>query len=220
MVEPGHRWVYAGRAMTSASSYREANRARLRDSLIAAARALTITHGWDRVRMADVAKSAGVSRQTVYNEFEGRSGLAEALAAAEIEQFVAAVRKELFAHGGDVRGAAYAAILHTLRETAGNPFVRAVLTSAHGGADELLPYLTTRSDLLLRAAGAVVREWATAHAPDVEPAVVELASESIIRLTVSHIVLPLASPVASATDLAEVFVRLLQRPADAARRER
>ncbi|MEV4641281.1 TetR family transcriptional regulator [Actinoplanes sp. NPDC049548] len=196
--------------MTSAPSSREANRARLRDSLIAAARELTIAHGWDQVRMVDVAKAVGVSRQTVYNEFEGRSGLGEALASAEIEQFVAAVRKELFAHGADVRAAAYAAILHTLQEAAGNPLVRAILTSARGGADELLPYLTTRSDLVLQAAGAVVQEWAEAHLPDTGPGVIELASESIVRLTVSHVVFPLASPATSATALAEVFVRLLR----------
>ncbi|MEV4706356.1 TetR family transcriptional regulator [Actinoplanes sp. NPDC049316] len=196
--------------MTSAPSYREATRARLRESLIAAARALTVAHGWDNVRMADVASAAGVSRQTVYNEFEGRPGLAEALATAEIRHFVAAVREELLAHGPDVRAAAHAAILHTLREAEVNPLVRAVLTSARGGADELLPYLTTRSGLVLEAAGAVIEEWAAAHLPDAGPGVVRLAAESIVRLTVSHIVLPLAEPATTATALAEVFVRLLR----------
>ena len=196
--------------MTSVPSYREASRARLRESLIAAARDLTVAHGWDHVRMVDVAKSAGVSRQTVYNEFEGRSGLAQALAIAEIQHFVAVVRKELFANGDDIRGAAYAAILHTLQEAEGNPLVRAILTSARGGADELLPFLTTRSELVLEAAGAVVEEWAGVHLPHAEPSVVKLASESIIRLTVSHIVLPLTSPATSAEALAEVFVRLLR----------
>ncbi|UQU62444.1 TetR family transcriptional regulator [Couchioplanes caeruleus] len=196
--------------MTSASSYREATRARLRESLVAAARALTVAQGWEHVRMADVASAAGVSRQTVYNEFEGRPGLAEALATAEIRHFVAAVREELFAHGADVRAAAHAAILHTLREAETNPLVRAILTSARGGADELFPFLTTRSGIVLEAAGAVIEEWAAAHLPDADPAVVHLAAESIIRLTVSHIVLPLGDPAGSATALAEVFVRLLR----------
>ncbi|OJF15640.1 TetR/AcrR family transcriptional regulator [Couchioplanes caeruleus] len=196
--------------MTSAPSYRAANRTRLRESLIAAARELTIAHGWENVRMVDVAKCVGVSRQTVYNEFEGRSGLAQALALTEVEHFVAAVRKELFAQGADVRGAAYAAILHSLQEAADNPLVRAILTSARGGADELLPYLTTRAEAVLQAAGAAVQEWAAAHLPDADPATLSLAGESIIRLTVSHIVLPLAPPATAAADLAEVFVRLLR----------
>lgn len=196
--------------MASAHSYREANRARLRDCLITAARELAIAHGWEHVRMVDVAAAVGVSRQTVYNEFESRTGLGEALAVRETQQFVAAVRKELFDHEGDVRAAAYAAILHALEEAAGNSLVRAVLTSARGGKDELLPYLTTRSEIVLHAAGAVVEEWAAAYVPELDPAAVALASESIVRLTVSHIVLPLSPPTTSATALAEVFVRLLR----------
>jgi AcrR family transcriptional regulator len=196
--------------MESIPPYREANRARLRGTLVHAARELAVTHGWANVRMAQVASAAGVSRQTVYNEFDSRAGLAEALALHEIEQFTSEVRTRLFAHGGDIRAAGHAAILHTLREAASNPLVHAILTSARGGTDELLPYLTTRSGALLAAAGSVIEEWAAAHLPDVEPATVTLAAESIVRLTVSHIILPLASPAESADALAEVLVRLLR----------
>ncbi|KUL22386.1 TetR/AcrR family transcriptional regulator [Actinoplanes awajinensis] len=193
--------------MESAPSYRDANRARLRDSLVDAARELTVRHGWGRVRMADVAKAAGVSRQTVYNEFDGRDGLAQALAAREIERFTVAVRERLREHGADVRAAAHAAILHTLTEADQNPLVRSILA---GAPDELLPFLTTRSDLLLSAAGAVIDEWAAASLPDADPAVVALAGESIVRLTVSHVVRPSADTATAASALAEVFVRLLR----------
>jgi hypothetical protein len=85
--------------------------------------------------------------------------------------------------------------------------IRSILTSARGGADELLPYLTTRSDLVLAAARAVIEEWAVAHLPGTDATV---AGESIVRLTVSHIVLPTGSPEATADALADVFVRLLR----------
>ena len=196
--------------MERPSSYRADNRNRLRDALITAARDLTVARGWENVRMADVAAAAGVSRQTVYNEFEGRPGLAEALAHREIEAFTAGIREHLSAHGADVRAAGYAAVRHTLEEAAANPLVRAILTSARGGADELLPYLTTRADVVLAAAGEVVRDWAVAHLPDVDDARVAVAAESIIRLTVSHIVLPLAPPAQTARVLADVLVRLLR----------
>ena len=191
-------------------SYRDANRARLHDALVSAARELAVANGWDKVRMADVAKAAGVSRQTVYNEFGGRSGLAEALALREIEQFTAAVRARLLAHGSDIRAAGYAAISHTLDEATRNPLIKSILTSARGGADELLPYLTTRSDLVLTAACAVIEEWAGACLPGTDAAMVALAGESIVRLTVSHVVLPTGSPEAAADALTEVFVRLLR----------
>ncbi|GIE29429.1 putative transcriptional regulator, TetR family protein [Actinoplanes italicus] len=195
--------------METAPSYRDTTRARLRDSLVSAARELTVANGWDRVRMVDVARAAGVSRQTVYNEFGGRDGLAEAVVVREIEWFAAAVRSELFAHGGDARAAVHAAVLHTLREAASNTLVRAILTSTGGGADELLPFLTTRSGAVLGLAGEVVAEWAGAHLPGSDPAVVAFAGDSLIRLTVSHIMLPSATLEGTAESLADLFVRLI-----------
>ncbi|GIM95984.1 TetR family transcriptional regulator [Paractinoplanes toevensis] len=196
--------------MEATSSYRESNRARLRQALIRAARDLTVEHGWESVRMVDVATAVGVSRQTVYNEFDGRAGLAEALAVSEVRQFAQRIRTELFTRGGDIRAAGYAAIVLTLQEAAGNPLVRAVLTSTRGGADELLPYLTTRSEIVLTEAGDVLREWAAAFLPDTPPDTVALAIDAVIRLTVSHIILPRDTPTGTATSLAEIFVRLLQ----------
>ncbi|MEV0902174.1 TetR family transcriptional regulator [Actinoplanes sp. NPDC049802] len=196
--------------MNSRPSYREASRARLRDILISATRDLAVERGWENVRIADVAHAAGVSRQTVYNEFDGRAGLAQELALREIDHFVTEVRSRLFDHGNDVRAAGHAAILYTLQEAARNPLVHAILTSVRGGADELLPYLTTRSGAVLAAAGAVIEEWAGVHLPDLDPTAVALAAESIVRLTISHIILPLASPAESANVLAEVFVRMMR----------
>ena len=196
--------------MDSTSSYRESNRARLRLALIRAARDLTVQHGWESVRMVDVASAVGVSRQTVYNEFDGRAGLAEALAVSEVQQFAQRIRGELFARGPDVRAAGYATIVLTLDEAARNPLVKAVLTSSRGGADELLPYLTTRSEIVLTEAGEVLREWAAAFLPGTPPEVTGPAIDAVVRLTVSHIMLPGDTPAATATALADVFVRLLR----------
>lgn len=160
--------------------------------------------------MADVADATGVSRQTVYNEFDGKAGLAQALASAEIDGFVATVRADLFEHGPDVRQAAQAAILHALTSAAGNPLIKAILTSARGGADELLPYLTTRSELVLTAATAAIRDWARSFLPELDEAVVVTAAELVVRLTVSHIVLPSASPERTAGVLADVLVRMVR----------
>nr|WP_296067620.1 TetR family transcriptional regulator [uncultured Actinoplanes sp.] len=196
--------------MNATPSHPEPSRTRLQDALVAAARELTVANGWANVRMVDVAKAAGVSRQTVYNEFGSRQALAEALAIGEVRSFAAAVREELFAHGGDPRAAARATVLRVLTEAAANPLVRGILAGAGGGADELLPYLTTRSGIVLEAAGDVVRDWIGVHLPGLGDDAAALAAESIIRLTVSHIVLPSSSPEASADALAEVFVRLLR----------
>jgi AcrR family transcriptional regulator len=179
-------------------------RRHVRDAIVDAARELTVARGWDAVRMADVAAAAGVSRQTVYNEYATKAGLADALAQREIDRFVADVRAALYAHGDDVAAAAYAAISHTLREAAANPLIKAILTSARGGSDSLLPYLTTRAEGVLIAAAGVLQEWAADHLPGVDVERMAFGAESIIRLVVSHIVLPLAPPEQTAEKLADL----------------
>ena len=178
--------------------------------MVTAARDLTAEQGWEHVRMVDVAKAVGVSRQTVYSEFSDRSGLAEALAFTEIQRFVEAVRTDLFTHGGDVFAASRAAILTVLTEAAESPLVRGIVTNGRVGADELLPYLTTRADVVLTVAGEVVTEWITRYRPEITPPAAASAADTIVRLTISHVVLPSAPPQATADVLAGVFQRLLQ----------
>lgn len=173
-----------------------------------AARALTIATGWDAVRMGGVATAAGVSRQTVYNEFGSKAGLAEALARHEVDRFVGDVREALRAHGSDMRAGAYAAIAHTLTSAADNPLVKAILTSARGGSDELLPYLTTRAEVVLDEASDALLTWAGDHLPGADEAATTFAADAIVRLVVSHIVLPRSPIDQTATALADLAVHL------------
>ncbi|SCG63170.1 TetR/AcrR family transcriptional regulator [Micromonospora humi] len=179
-----------------------------RDAIVEAARAQTVAGGWDGVRMGAVAEAAGVSRQTLYNEFGTKAGLAEALARHEVDRFVGEVRAALAEHGADVHAAASAAIRRTLASAADNPLVKAILTSARGGSDELLPYLTTRADLVLAESTAALLEWAGRHLPDADPAALAFAADSIVRLVVSHIVLPGAPVDETAGKLADLAVHL------------
>ncbi|MDG4837256.1 TetR family transcriptional regulator [Micromonospora sp. WMMD967] len=180
----------------------------VRDSIVDAARALTVATGWDGVRMGAVASAAGVSRQTVYNEFGSKAGLAEALARREVDTFVGDVRAALLAHGADVRAGAYAAIAHTLTTAAENPLVKAILSSARGGSDELLPYLTTRAEVVLTEASGALIDWAGDHLPGADQAALAFAADTTVRLVVSHIVLPRAPIDQTATTLADLAVHL------------
>lgn len=193
--------------MTSPAGYRDVARQHLRDTIINAARDLTIAHGWDNVRMAQVAARTGVSRQTVYNEFDSKAGLAEALAQREAERFIAGVRASLFAHAGDVRAGAHAAILYVLRDAASDPLIKAILAGTRGGPDPLLPFLTTRAQMVLTAATAVLREWAAEHLPGISTERRSFAAESIVRLVVSHMVLPTAPAEHTAERLADAIAR-------------
>ncbi|MFI5427330.1 TetR/AcrR family transcriptional regulator [Aeromicrobium sp. UC242_57] len=52
----------------------------VRIRLLDAAHGIIESDGWNTVTMARIAEVAGVSRQTVYNEFGTKHGLAEQLA--------------------------------------------------------------------------------------------------------------------------------------------
>ncbi|WP_240528661.1 TetR/AcrR family transcriptional regulator [Streptomyces humi] len=69
-----------------------------RESLLDAAYAALARRPWAAVRMVDVAAAAGVSRQTLYNEFGGKEGLARALVRREADGYLAGVERALGSH--------------------------------------------------------------------------------------------------------------------------
>ncbi|WP_327704813.1 TetR/AcrR family transcriptional regulator [Streptomyces decoyicus] len=109
-----------------------------RESLLDAAYTALMNRPWAAVRMVDVAAAAGVSRQTLYNEFGSKEGLARALVRRETESYLAGVARAL-ARGasaagtrGDAAGRVVAAAAWTLRTARANPLVRAALTGCWG----------------------------------------------------------------------------------------
>ncbi|MER5827018.1 helix-turn-helix domain-containing protein, partial [Streptomyces mirabilis] len=69
-----------------------------RESLLDAAYTALAHRPWSTVRMVDVAAVAGVSRQTLYNEFGSKEGLARALVRREADGFLAGVERALATH--------------------------------------------------------------------------------------------------------------------------
>jgi AcrR family transcriptional regulator len=66
-----------------------------RESLLDAACTALARRPWSAVRMVDVAAAAGVSRQTLYNEFGSKDGLARALVRREADGYLAGVERAL-----------------------------------------------------------------------------------------------------------------------------
>ncbi|MFE0456654.1 TetR/AcrR family transcriptional regulator [Streptomyces sp. NPDC058914] len=98
-----------------------------RESLLDAAFTALARRPWAAVRMVDVAASAGVSRQTLYNEFGSKEGLARALVRREADGYLAGVERALAQHG-DARERLTAAAEWTTSAARGNVLVRAMLT--------------------------------------------------------------------------------------------
>ncbi|MFE9625842.1 TetR/AcrR family transcriptional regulator [Streptomyces sp. NPDC006527] len=177
-----------------------------RESLLDAAFTALARRPWAAVRMVDVAASAGVSRQTLYNEFGSKEGLARALVRREADGYLAGVERVLAQHG-DAREKLTAAAEWTTSAARGNVLVRAMLT---GCWSERLPSPTLsavpsstsvpaqrRADGPLPSPGdlvATVRDRAVAAlaGPGATPDTGELARscEIAVRLALSCVAAP------------------------------
>ncbi|MEV6110217.1 TetR family transcriptional regulator [Streptomyces sp. NPDC051940] len=191
--------------------FRQAVRTLLRDQVLDAAYQQVTAEGWSRLSVAGIARIAGVSRQTVYNEFGSNSKdvIGLALVEREAERFLLGIQRELDANRAELLSAARAGVGYVLRQAADNPLIKSVLTAARGGQDdELLAYLTTRPEPVFDTATAMLDAYAADAWPEVDAQSRGLAVETIVRLTVSHIVQPSASPEESADRIARITVRV------------
>lgn len=98
-----------------------------RESLLDAAYTALVRRPWSAVRMVDVAAAAGVSRQTLYNEFGSKDGLARALVRREADGYLAGVDRALAGHS-DTRDRLSATAEWTASAARDNVLVRAMLT--------------------------------------------------------------------------------------------
>ncbi len=106
---------------------REARVPAARESLLDAARTALARRPWSAVRMVDVAASAGVSRQTLYNEFGSKEGLARALVRREADGYLAGVDRAL-SGAGDPCERLTATAEWMMSAAHDNALVRAMLT--------------------------------------------------------------------------------------------
>jgi AcrR family transcriptional regulator len=159
-----------------------------------------------------VASRAGVSRQTLYNEFGSKDGLAVAMSVAQTEWFLGRTQAELDAHPDDPIAGIRAAVTFTLQAGADDPLLKAALSGARGSND-LLPLLTTRAEPLLTASRRQLTSYLNEHWPQLAHRDVSVVADSLIRLTVSHLVLPLSPSETVAEQLAELAARALHLPA-------
>jgi AcrR family transcriptional regulator len=176
-----------------------------RDALLDAAYDAAVAGTWSRTRMADVAAAAGVSRQTLYNAFGSKDGIAAALSARETERFLAGVARAIEG-AADAVTAVRAAVAWTLAAAADNRLLKAVLT---GTTPEFLPFLTTRADAVYAVAVDRIAGHLSVRRPDVDRERLALAAEVSVRLTVSYLVSPSGPPDAAATRVATVVGRVL-----------
>lgn len=183
-------------------SYQVAARALLRDTLLDAVGALMDERGWNDVPMAEVARRAGVSRQTLYNEFGDRGGLAQAYVLREAERFLEDVERAIASRPDDPRGAVAAAFEVFLTAASHHPIVHAIAT---GQGEGLLALVTTGDSPVVelgtaRLIGALTEGWPHLRAEDAQA-----VAECVVRLGISYATLPTGPPRRTAQNLAKVL---------------
>ncbi len=188
--------------MTVRVPYAEATKALLRDTLLTAAGDVLRERSWPDTTMADVAKAAGVSRQTLYKEFGSRQGFAQAYILREADRFLTAVEGAVAANVDSPTDAVTAALEVFLTAAADEPLIKAIV--AGDGSDGLLELVTNHAGPILstathRLTACLVDSW-----PAAAPADLRLVAENMVRLAVSYAASPSGTPAETARGVSAV----------------
>lgn len=177
----------------------------VRERLLNAAHAMIEREGWASVTMAGVAAVARCSRQTVYNEFGTKHGLAESLALRELQNFLDVVRFRMADHTDLVDGirAACEGVLlmgeqsALVRAIAGTPTPRDM-------DNDFLKILTTESGQIVDASVEIAQQSIVALYPPTAMTDEELriVIEATVRLVMSAMTRPSKHPTEAAEDIA------------------
>ncbi|ORB87743.1 TetR family transcriptional regulator [Mycobacterium kansasii] len=189
--------------------YAEASRALLRDSVLDAMRDLLLTRDWSAITLSDVARAAGVSRQTIYNEFGSRQGLAQGYALRLADRLVDRVHAALDANVGNIFESFLQGFRAFFTESAADPLVISLLSGV--AKPDLLQLITTDSaPIINRAAGrlasAFTQTWVATSDDDAN-----VLSRAIVRLCLSYVSMPPEANQDVAADLARLMTPFAER---------
>jgi AcrR family transcriptional regulator len=199
----------AGGRSSQRVPYAEASRMLLRDSILDGMRELLLTRDWSSITLADVARAAGISRQTIYNEFGSRQGLAEGYALRLADRLVDAVDYAIDANVGDIYAAFLQGFRAFLAESASDPLVISLLTGA--AKPDLLQIITIDSAPIInhcaeRLTASFAHSWVKHSDEDAG-----VLARAIVRLAMSYVSMPPEGDRDVAVDLARLLTPFAER---------
>lgn len=189
--------------------YAEASRVLLRDSILDGMRDLLLTRDWSAITLSHVASAAGISRQTIYNEFGSRQGLAQAYALRLADRLVDQIDDAIEGNVGDVYSAFLQGFRDFFTESAADPLVMSLLTGAI--KPDLLQLITTDSGPIIshcsqRLTATFMHSWVTCSEDDAG-----ILARAIVRLAMSYISMPPEADHDVAADLARLLTPAAER---------
>ena len=181
----------------------EALRSETQTRILDAAFRAVATYGLSRFTMEDVAREAGLSRQSVYRYFDSKDALVMSLVYREEEAFLDGTRRA-YADHEDLQDAVEQAVAFCLRMAREHPLLDRLLASE---PEILLPFLTTRGGGVIERARRVMEELAAGR-DGVDAELVHRAADMAVRLIVSYTLTPTDDPVET---VARETARILHR---------
>ncbi|KRA29929.1 MULTISPECIES: TetR family transcriptional regulator [unclassified Nocardioides] len=184
---------------------RRASAAR-RDAIFTALRDLLLAKPWGDITLEAVASDAGVSRQTLYNSFGSRYGLAQAYTLALADALCDLIAATLEEHRDDRRAGLEAGLRTYLEVAATDPLIQRV--RAGDAHPDLVQLVTADSATLLTHVGTRLEAALRTSWPDVDATQRRTLARTVARLAVSFVPLPPEyddSPAAIATGLSSLL---------------
>lgn len=174
----------------------------IRERIMAAGLAVAEANGLTRLSMGDVAKQAGVSRQTVYKYFSSKEALIAAVVEHEAATLIATVVTAAQAQD-DPAAAMEAALVAALRGTRDHPLLDRLLRTE---PEMLLPLLTGRDSAVMNQVREITQMVIGLRLPDLDPAELHRYADIVARLLISFAINPPAEePEALAASVTQFF---------------
>jgi AcrR family transcriptional regulator len=189
--------------------FAEASRALLRDSILDGMRDLLLTRDWSAITLSDVARAAGISRQTIYNEFGSRQGLAQGYALRLADRLVDVIDEQITCNEGDIYSAFVQGFRAFFAESAADPLVISLLNGE--AKPDLLQLITTDSGPIInncsrRLTASFAQSWVKASDEDAG-----VLARAIVRLALSYVSMPPEADYNVADDLARLMTPFAER---------
>lgn len=178
------------------STFRHAAHQQMRTAVLDLAADDVLHRGWSALQMRSIAERVGVSRQTLYNAFGDKHGLAKALTMRITDEFLDGVQDAIEANE-TLEDQLEALVGFALDKAADDDLFRAFLADR---SDEFLRLLTSDGAPVLSAARERITTGLLAGHPELDRHRVADAAECVTRLAISHMVLP-SHPASQAAQL-------------------
>ena len=156
------------------------------DRILDAAHAAMATHGLAKLSLEDVAREAGMSRQTVYRHFGSKEALVTAAIIREEQVFLDQMTAAISEHD-DLRPAMEAGIVAGLRAAREHPLLDRLLATK---PEALLPFLTTGGGPVLSAARPVIQRLLEQRLPHASNTALHRVADATTRLFISYAINP------------------------------